>query len=177
MRFEILGPLRVSTAGAAEPVPVSAQRLRVMLAVLLWRANQPVPVDELSEMVWDGAPPAGAAAAMRTLVLRLRRTLGPQAGARIVTLAPGYLIELAEDELDASRFIALSRHIDAAVRVGDWAAASATAAQAMALWRGTRAGRRALPGTARGLAAAAWTSTRLRVLEWHTEAELHPGAP
>ena len=46
MRFEVLGPLRVVAAGAGEPVLVSASRLRVVLAVLLWRASQPVAVDD-----------------------------------------------------------------------------------------------------------------------------------
>ncbi len=88
---------------------VSAPRLRALLAVLLWRANQPMPVDELAEMVWDGTPPAGAAGAARALVLRLRRVLGQPIGARLITRAPGYVIELSGDELDATRFETLSQ--------------------------------------------------------------------
>ena len=104
MQFSVLGPLRVVAGNGDEPIVVSAARLRVLLAVLLWRMNQPVPVDELAEMIWDGAPPAGAAAAARALVMRLRRVLGEQARTRIVTRAPGYMIRLSEDALDASRF-------------------------------------------------------------------------
>jgi DNA-binding SARP family transcriptional activator len=61
---------------------------------LLWRANQQVPVDELADLEWDGAPPAGAREALRALVMRLRRQLGQEAGTRIVTRAPGYGIEV-----------------------------------------------------------------------------------
>jgi DNA-binding SARP family transcriptional activator len=71
---------------------ISAPRLRSVLAVLLWRASQPLPVDELADLVWDGAPLAGAREAPRVLVMRLRRRLDQEAAARIVTRAPGYAI-------------------------------------------------------------------------------------
>jgi DNA-binding SARP family transcriptional activator/tetratricopeptide (TPR) repeat protein len=174
VRFEVLGPLRVVTSGAGEPVLVSASRLRVVLAVLLWRVNQPVTVDELSEMAWDGAPPAGASATMRGLILRLRRALGPQAGARIVTRAPGYVIELAGDELDASWFVALGQDTGDAVRAGDWVAACAAAERAMSLWRGAAL----LDVPCRALREA-WLSRldqhHLQVRQWHAEAGLHLG--
>ncbi|HEV3171060.1 MAG TPA: hypothetical protein VGZ32_12000 [Actinocrinis sp.] len=80
--------------GAQERPLVVAGRLRV----LLWHVNEPVSVDELSELVWDGAPPPGAPAALRALGLRLRQALGPQAGARVLTQSPGYLIQLLDDE-------------------------------------------------------------------------------
>ncbi len=73
MQFGVLGPLQVIAGESDEPDTVSAARLRALLAVLLWRANQPVPVDELAELVWDGAPPSGAPEATRVLVMRLRR--------------------------------------------------------------------------------------------------------
>jgi DNA-binding SARP family transcriptional activator len=66
VRFMVLGPLQVIDGEPGEPGAVLAPRLRALLAVLLWRANQPVPVDELAELVWDGAPPSG------------RRPLGPR---------------------------------------------------------------------------------------------------
>lgn len=65
MRFAVLGPLQVIAGDGDEPGVVSAARLRALLAALLWRANQPVPPDELAELVWDGAPPGGAAEATR----------------------------------------------------------------------------------------------------------------
>jgi hypothetical protein len=55
--------------------PGARARQRALLATLLVRANQMVPAGELAEIVWDGARPAGAAA-LRTQVMRLRRTLG-----------------------------------------------------------------------------------------------------
>jgi DNA-binding SARP family transcriptional activator len=64
---------------------------------LLLRANHAVAAEELSDQVWDGTPPAGAAATLPSCVMRLRRTLGPVAGGRLKTRPPGYLIELLQD--------------------------------------------------------------------------------
>jgi DNA-binding SARP family transcriptional activator/tetratricopeptide (TPR) repeat protein len=173
MQFAVLGPLQV-TGGSGEPVVVSASRLRALLAVLLWRANQPVPVDELAEMVWDGTPPAGAAGATRALVMRLRRVLGQPIGARLITRAPGYVIELSGDELDASRFEALSNDAGVAVRDKRWAEAGQTAAAALRLWRGT-----ALADVSSGVLRDAWLphleQVRTQVLEWRFEADLQEG--
>ena len=174
MRFEVLGPLRVAVADAQEPMPVSAGRLRAVLAVLLWRANHSVPVDELSELVWDGAPPAGPAEAMRALVLRLRRVLGPQAKARIVTRTSGYLIEVSDDELDATQFDALCQDTGTAVRAGDWPTVSATAASALELWRGAPLADVGSQGL-----RDAWLprldQQHIQTLEWQAEAELRLG--
>ena len=49
MQFGVLGPLYVEAGDSDIPLVVSAPRLRTVLAVLLWRANQPVPVDELAD--------------------------------------------------------------------------------------------------------------------------------
>jgi DNA-binding SARP family transcriptional activator/tetratricopeptide (TPR) repeat protein len=174
MQFSVLGPLRVVAGDGDEPIVVSGGRLRVLLAVLLWRMNQPVPVDELAEMIWDGAPPAGAAAAARALVMRLRQVLGEQARTRIVTRAPGYMIRLSEDELDASRFEMLVRDIGGAVRAGRWMEAGHTAAVALGLWRGTP-----LVDVSSQLLRDQWVphleQARIQVLEWRIEADLHEG--
>jgi DNA-binding SARP family transcriptional activator/tetratricopeptide (TPR) repeat protein len=96
-----------------------------------------VPVDELADLVWDGAPPGGAREAVRALVMRLRRRLDPEAAVRIVTRAPGYAIEVSVDELDASRFETLTRQADDAIRTDRWADAARAAAGALGLWRST----------------------------------------
>ena len=137
MRFAVLGSLQVTTGDSEEPDAISAPRLRALLAVLLWRSNQPVPAGELAELVWDGAPPDGAAEAARALVMRLRRRLDKRAAARIVTRAPGYLIEISDEELDAALFEALTRQAGRAVQAGRWAQAARTGAEALGLWRGT----------------------------------------
>jgi DNA-binding SARP family transcriptional activator/tetratricopeptide (TPR) repeat protein len=145
-----------------------------LLAVLLWRANQPVSADELAELVWDGAPPNRAPEAIRALVMRLRRRLGPRAAARIVTRAPGYVIEITADELDASRFEELTRQAGAAVRAGQWARASGTAAEALGLWRGAP-----LADVPSQLLRDQWVphleQLRVQALDWRIEGDLHDG--
>lgn len=174
VRFGVLGPLLVEADGVYEQVLGSAGRLRALVAVLLWRANQPVPVDQLSEMIWYGAPPAGASTALRALILRLRRALGPQAGARVRTRSPGYLIELSDDELDATQFEARCQDVASAVRAGNWADASATATRALAQWRGAP-----LTDVPCQAVRDAWIphleQRRLQVLEWRVEADLRLG--
>ena len=174
MQFGVLGPLQVLTGHSDDPGVVSAPRLRTLLAVLLWRTNQPVPVDELADLVWDGAPPGGAPQAVRALVMRLRRRLDEQAAARIVTRAPGYAIEVSSDELDASRLERLTRQADAAIRAGRWAEATQTAAEALGLWRGTP-----LADVPSQLLRDQWVPNleqlHIQVLAWRIEADLHEG--
>src|SRR5215469_3276530 len=133
MRFALLGPLLVAD-GSGQPVAVGGPRLRVLLAALLLRAGNPVPVGELAEMVWDGSPPPRAVTTLRSYIRRLRRALGDDA-ARIVAAGPGYLIRAERPELDVLEFEALCLDTRAALRAGEWADASATAARALGLWR------------------------------------------
>jgi DNA-binding SARP family transcriptional activator/tetratricopeptide (TPR) repeat protein len=174
MQFGVLGPLQVVTGHSDDPGVVSAPRLRTVLAVLLWRANRPVPVDELADLVWDGAPPGGAPQAVRGLVMRLRRRLDEQAAARIVTCAPGYAIEVSSDELDASRFETLTRQADAAIRAGRWADAARAAAEALGLWRSTP-----LVDVPSQLLRDQWVpileQLHVQVLAWRIEADLYEG--
>jgi DNA-binding SARP family transcriptional activator/tetratricopeptide (TPR) repeat protein len=174
VQFELLGPLRVIAAEGAEPVLITAPLLRGLLATLLWRANQPVPLDELAEMVWDGTPPGNIAVAIRAMVMRLRRVLGGPAAARIVTRAPGYAIEVADDELDATRFEELSRQAGVAVQAGRWAEARLATVEALGLWRGAP-----LADISSQLLRDQWIphleQIRIQDLEWRIEAELHEG--
>src|SRR5579863_3389781 len=174
MQFGVLGSLQVAAGDHGEPNTVSAARLRALLVALLWRANQPVPTDELAELVWDGAPPGRAAEAIRALIMRLRRALGPQAGTRIVTRAPGYAIEISGDELDAWRFEALAQRAGAAVRARRWGQATETAAEALGLWRGTP-----LADVPSQLLRDRWVphleQLHVQALEWRIEGDLHEG--
>ena len=74
MRFALLGSLVVAD-GSGQHVALGGPRLRILLAALLLRAGNPVPVGELAEMVWDGSPPSGAVTTLRSYVRRLRRAL------------------------------------------------------------------------------------------------------
>jgi DNA-binding SARP family transcriptional activator len=135
VRLAILGPLLV-VDDAGREISVAAARQRTLLAALLVRANRMLSVDELAELVWDGAPPAGAARTVRSYLARLRRAVGPTVAERIVTHDPGCCCRVAEHELDTLEFEALCRQADRTLRAEDWHRAAATATTALTLWRG-----------------------------------------
>ncbi|HEV2374248.1 MAG TPA: BTAD domain-containing putative transcriptional regulator [Streptosporangiaceae bacterium] len=172
MLFGVLGSLLVHDGDATVEVP--AARQRVLLAALALRAGRAVPVDELAELVWDGAPPQRAAATLRTYVMRLRQVLGPQASARLMTRYPGYLLDASEDEVDAARFTALCRDGGAAVRAAEWAQASGLLSDALGLWRGTPLAD--IPSQAlRQDETPRLEQLRLQALEWRIDAVLALG--
>jgi DNA-binding SARP family transcriptional activator/Tfp pilus assembly protein PilF len=133
MWFGVLGPVLVRDGDSV--IGVQAGRQRVLLAALLLRVGTVVPTDALAQMVWDGAPPAGAETTLRSHVMRLRRVLGPAAGGRVVTRYPGYLVEAGEEEVDLLRFRSLCRKGGAAARAGDWDRAWAALTDGLRLWR------------------------------------------
>jgi DNA-binding SARP family transcriptional activator len=172
MFFGYLGPMLIETGevGAVAPSP----RQRTVLAVLLTQAGRPVAVDELAEFVWDGKPPARAADTLRTCMMRLRRSLGETAGARIVTRDPGYLIEAAEDEVDALRFARAYRDGAAAYRAGQWATARAALAGGLALWRGDPLAD--VPSQLlRDAEVPVLDRLRMQALQWRIDADLQLG--
>jgi predicted ATPase/DNA-binding SARP family transcriptional activator len=126
----ILGPLEVRVAG--RPVPVPGARQRALLAALLLRRGRVVPMDRLVDEVFGEAPPREARNALQTYVTRLRQSLGP-AAAVVVTRAPGYVLEVPGDAVDAERFAALLGQ----ARVTEApSAAVALLDRALGLWRG-----------------------------------------
>ena len=172
IRFGILGPMQVTDGPQTRPV--GGARQRIVLGALLERANQPVPAEQLAEVVWDGAPPHGAVPTLRTYVMRLRRGLGPQAAARILSKDNGYAAQVEEHELDALSFEAQCRRTDAAAQAGDWPRVVETAEGALALWRGAP-----LVDVPCQCLHEAWLPRLeqlwLQAWEWQAEAALHLG--
>ncbi|WP_433536011.1 BTAD domain-containing putative transcriptional regulator [Micromonospora sp. CA-249363] len=171
MRFGILGPLRV---GGGEST-VTAGRDRTVLAMLLLRAGQLVPVEELVDAVWEENPPATARAQLQTCVSRLRRRLAELglAPETIVTDPAGYGVRTASADVDAHLFargVEVARAAGAAGRLAD---ARTHFRAALALWRGP-----ALSGiTSRSVRrrAQALDEQRLSVLEECVDVELRLG--
>jgi DNA-binding SARP family transcriptional activator/Tfp pilus assembly protein PilF len=171
MWFGILGPLLVNDGAIVVRVP--AARQRALLAVLVLNAGRVVPADELTEAVWDGSPPTSSAT-LRTHVMRLRRALGPQAGERVVTRSPGYLLDAAEHEVDALLFTRLCREGGAAVRTRTWPEASAKLVEALSLWRGTALADISAPAVRRA-ECPRLEQLRVQAIEWRADAMLHLG--
>ncbi|MGI9110817.1 MAG: ABC transporter substrate-binding protein [Gaiellaceae bacterium] len=130
MEFRILGRLEVAVGN--EAVPLGGPRQRTVLAHLLLRRNRPVSQERLIDDVWGEDPPPAARSSLQSYVSHLRSALGPE---RLEGGSRGYLLNVAPEELDASRFEALVRGAGHQA-VTDSAAALAGYEEALGLWRG-----------------------------------------
>ncbi|MFD7583514.1 BTAD domain-containing putative transcriptional regulator, partial [Kitasatospora sp. NPDC059817] len=108
-----------------------------MGSVLLSRANTAVPVDLLTDAVWPEEPPRTARKNLQVYICTLRTLLGRDPGPeRLVHTAGGYLLRVAEPELDVLQFRALARAGRAAADSGALAPAARLLRQALDLWQG-----------------------------------------
>lgn len=139
IKFQLLGPLEVMDGDrVCTPTPPKVRRV---LALLLLRANQVVPVDALIEELWGEDPPLSAVGTAQTYIYQLRRLLDPygvHADGRewLVTKPPGYMLRVTPQQLDSSEFEQLSlqgRHL---LEQGKYEQVSDVLAQALKLWRG-----------------------------------------
>ena len=163
MEFRILGPLEVRDGERV--LSLGGAKRRAVLALLLLEANRVVSIERLVDGLWGDAPPASALASLQNHLARLR----PELGGRLVTRSPGYVLHVAEGELDLDRF---QRLVDDA-RGADAAVASERLADALALWRGPPLAD--LAGEQVGRAAAHLEELRLAALEERIEADLGLG--
>ncbi|MFF4555460.1 BTAD domain-containing putative transcriptional regulator [Streptomyces sp. NPDC001422] len=168
LRFGLLGP-PVLHGADGEVVPIGSGKTRALLAALLLEPGRVVSVDALKDALWGGAPPASAQASLHNHVTRLRRLLDDPE--RLRAVPPGYVLRVAEGELDVRLF---ERHATAArdAHAGhDAERALRESAAALALWRGTPLS--GLPPETGGHALVQrLEEARLLVLEWGYEAEL-----
>jgi DNA-binding SARP family transcriptional activator len=145
-----------------------------VLGTLLLDANCVVSTAQLADALWDDAPPTTARGQVQICVSALRKTL-TRLGLpdRIVTRPPGYLIEVADGELDLhyfDRLVLAGQQALAESRLDD---AAEALSGALALWRGS-----ALAGVESPAVRAAATrldERRLAVTEDWLDVELHRG--
>jgi DNA-binding SARP family transcriptional activator len=64
-----------------------------------------VPVERLTESLWDEAPPSGARATCQAYLMRLRQALGDADTIR--TVPGGYLLDVPKEQVDLFRFTGL----------------------------------------------------------------------
>ena len=134
MRFEILGPIRVTVSG--EAVRIKSARQRAVLAVLLLSAGRVVSVDRLIHAVWGDQPADSALNLVRTYVWRLRSLLTEDGDARLETQPAGYLLHVKPNELDLAEFEQQVADGRAALDRDEASTAAAHLRAALDLWRG-----------------------------------------
>jgi class 3 adenylate cyclase len=131
LELRLLGPLE-ATSGA-DATALGGQKPRTLLAVLALEPGRVVSVDRLVEALWPGEPPETAAHAIQVYVSQLRKALGAE---RLVTRAPGYVLELEPEHVDVHRFTRLVDDGRTALQGGDAVAAEGALREALDLWRG-----------------------------------------
>ncbi|MFC7341182.1 AfsR/SARP family transcriptional regulator [Saccharopolyspora griseoalba] len=127
--FRLLGPLEVLVDGA--PVEVGRSPVRALLACLLLEPGQVVPMDRLIDTLWEDDPPASARTIIQGYVSRLRKLFGKN-GPEIITRAPGYLLRVDPERVDAHRArtqISRAHGLEPAER-------ARLLSEALRLWRG-----------------------------------------
>jgi len=152
-------------------VELAGGRQRTLLALLLLHPNEVVSSDRLIDGVWGERPPATAPKVLQNAVSQLRRSLGDDL---IVTRAPGYLLRVEPEAIDARRFESRLEEGRDAIAAGRAKEAVEILREALALWRG-----RPLDDFAYEAFADAEVSRleelRLRALEERIEADLALG--
>ena len=138
MEFQILGPLEVRHEGTQ--LALGSAKQRALLAILLVHANELVPSDRLIEELWP-KPPETAANTLQVYVGRLRKALEPERtrgapGELLLTRAPGYMLRVEPDALDADRFERLLSEGRTAGEAHDHVTAARKLHEALELWRG-----------------------------------------
>ncbi len=129
--FGVLGPLLIRDhSGVLE---LTGRRRRSILIRLLVSANHPLTSDRLIEDAWDGHPPEGASQTLQSHISAVRRVLG---GDRIRHGASGYVIEIADGELDVDAFEHESTRGFEAFAAGELERAAKLLGAALDQWRG-----------------------------------------
>lgn len=129
-RFSVLGTLSVEKHGRS--VTLKTSMLRRLLAILLCRPNEQLPLDSLVDAMWDADPPETARKTLQIYIHRLRQAIGdPQ---RLQRTSGGYILVAKPGELDSTEFDQMvARAGDARTDLMD---AAATYRQALSMWRG-----------------------------------------
>jgi DNA-binding SARP family transcriptional activator/Tfp pilus assembly protein PilF len=172
VKFGLLGPVSVRTAGVA--VPISQGKQRALLAALLISANESVSVAALAEVLWGAQQPPTARVTLQNYVKRLRAAIQPTGAARIRTVPGGYLIGTEADELDLTRFEALQYSAQQAAERAAWGQAADQLRAALSLWRGEPLAD--VPSELLALREIPrLTEMRLHAIECRIDADLHLG--
>lgn len=137
VEFRILGT--IEGTGDQGPIPLGGPRQRTFLAALIVRRNEVVSIDRLVDDVWGEAPPPTGPKTVQVYVSQLRKAFAA-AGATpsdvLETHGHGYRLVIRPGELDVDRFERLLSAGRAALAEGNYASASATLGDALAVWRG-----------------------------------------
>ncbi|MGW6445130.1 tetratricopeptide repeat protein [Lentzea sp. NPDC055074] len=127
----MLGPLDAWHDHAA--IPLGDQQQRFILVVLLLNANKPVSPERITEVVWPDNPERRTL--VRGYINKLRKAFDGT-DVEIERTATGYLLRVADDQIDSLRFDRLRAEAAQTLQDNDQRRAVALLREAVALWRG-----------------------------------------
>ena len=165
VEIRLLGTVEVRYGD--EVVALGPRQRRLVLGVLAWEVNRPVPIERLIALVWPEEPPRSAAHAVRVAVSDLRSRLE---GIDLETQGSGYILRCDPMAIDVHRFLALvvrARKVDEPARLE-------LLDEALGLWRGPVMADVAEDRT-RDLLAAGVEETRLVAVEDRIDALIRLG--
>lgn len=151
---------------------IGGRRTRMVLACLALAQGQPVSVAGVIDGVWGSDPPGAAANAVQAVVSRLRKALRGMAD--LESVAGGYRLALARQDVDASRFAELADRGRRELADGDLRLGASTLREALGLWRGAALSD-VLDAPFAQVAAARLDGIRARAAEDRFEAEIRLG--
>ncbi|MEU6122084.1 AfsR/SARP family transcriptional regulator [Streptomyces sp. NPDC047123] len=179
MRYEMLGPLRIRDGNKYSTI--NAQKVEIVLTVLLIRADQLVSLEQLMREIWGEDLPKRATAGLHVYISQLRKFLKtPGApGNPVETRAPGYVLHKGDDRIDAQVFPELVDVGRSLLREQRYDEAASCFGQALSLWRGPILGQGGNGTEANGPIIdgfSTWlTEIRLECQEMLVECQLHLG--
>lgn len=140
--ISVLGHLRVKVQN--QDITPASQQLRKVLALMVMRRNKIVPITELEEELWEGAPPRSSATAIQTYIMGLRkmiaasREMDRQAVAKqiLITHPNGYALHLASELVDVSEYEDLAASGSIALADNRPEEAARRLREALSLWSG-----------------------------------------
>ena len=137
LRFGMLGPLQMCANGTE--LPLGAAKQRAVLATLLINRNRIVPIDSVIDAVWQERPPPEARGTLHAHVSRLRRLMsgaGIDPAAVVVSIQPGYRLNVPDEACDIGRFAVEQKAGINAAALGRFEEASDRLSTALSEWRG-----------------------------------------
>ncbi len=137
MQVTLLGPVAAEVDG--RQLPLGGRKQRAVFALLALNPNRTVSLDRLVYEIWHDEPPARATLSLQAYISRLRGVLAdgaPDSRAQIVTRAPGWMLRISAQQIDASRFATFVADARALLAAGNVGEAAVLLEEALALWCG-----------------------------------------
>jgi DNA-binding SARP family transcriptional activator len=106
--FKVLGPFEV-VSGDGRVRILNTPKICQVLALLAVRSNTIVSADSIIEELWGDAPPRSALTTLQTYIYHSRKLFAAMGMANegrglLVTRAPGYMLEVTPEQVDAGKF-------------------------------------------------------------------------